>query len=341
MFDPVSLFTTIIGLDIRGAIYIGLGEFHKAYLQDELYKTYIQRSSIQTISSEFAYYQDSRPILPSDFVGFNYRRKYRKGCTPSSSAYIGRVIGVRRDFRAIVLIHIRRQVVIQVQELFYPRELLGTQFNPPLLEYKVVLSQNNIFFCRESQIGHRFSIALDYIFGNDKLADRLGLLFTARESLLLRRIIDFTDVSNTSVTPLCLSYPVCSKLEIQAFGRAYIELLDSQRTGRRTTISLPLITFINAFSLYRNSYRLLIGIYFIIAALNVRKRDRRANVFPLMLGPYSSNFADVVKAIKLLSILDRGVEVYIPSIGTVLLLAFTLYFLRDMLQQQKNSRIKI
>lgn len=96
-------------------------------------------------------------------------------------------------------------------------------------------------------------------------------------------------------------------------------------------MSLPLITFINAFSLYRNSYRLLIGIYFIIVALNVRKRDRRANVFPLTLSPYSSNFADVVKAIKLLSILDRGVKVYIPSIGIVLLLAFTLYFLRDML----------
>lgn len=98
-------------------------------------------------------------------------------------------------------------------------------------------------------------------------------------------------------------------------------------------MSLPLITFIDAFGLYRNSYRSLIGIYFIITALNVRKRDRRANVFPLTLSPYSSNFADVVKAIKLLSILDRGVEVHIPSIGTVLLVAFTLCFLRDILQQ--------
>lgn len=77
-----------------------------------------------------------------------------------------------------------------------------------------MLSWNNIFFYRESQIRHRFSIALDYVFGNDKLADRLGLLFVAGESLLLRRIIDFIDTSNTSVTPLCLSYPVRSKLEI-------------------------------------------------------------------------------------------------------------------------------
>lgn len=96
-------------------------------------------------------------------------------------------------------------------------------------------------------------------------------------------------------------------------------------------MSLPLLTFIDAFGLYRNLYRSLIGIYFIIAALSTRKRDRRANVFPLTLGLYRSNFTDVVEAIKLLVILDRGVEVYIPRAGKVLLVAFTIAFLGDML----------
>lgn len=41
MFDLVYLFTTIIGLDIRGSLYISLGKFYDPYLQDELYKTYI------------------------------------------------------------------------------------------------------------------------------------------------------------------------------------------------------------------------------------------------------------------------------------------------------------
>lgn len=41
IFDPVSLFITIIGSDIRGAIHIGLGEFYDTYLQDELYKTHV------------------------------------------------------------------------------------------------------------------------------------------------------------------------------------------------------------------------------------------------------------------------------------------------------------
>lgn len=95
-------------------------------------------------------------------------------------------------------------------------------------------------------------------------------------------------------------------------------------------MSVPLITFINAFGLYRNLYRLLIGIYFIVAALSTRERNRRANVLPLILSPYRSNFADVVEAIKLLTVLDRSVKVYIPRIGTVLLVVFTFAFLRDM-----------
>lgn len=102
------------------------------------------------------------------------------------------------------------------------------------------------------------------------------------------------------------------------------------RQSRRRTISVPLITFINAFGLYRNLYRLLIGIYFIIAILSARERNRRANVLPLTLSPYRSNFTNIVEAIKLLTILDRSVKVYIPRIGTVLLIAFTFAFLRDM-----------
>lgn len=95
-------------------------------------------------------------------------------------------------------------------------------------------------------------------------------------------------------------------------------------------MSLPLIIFINAFSLYRNLYRLLIGIYFILVLLSSRERDRRANVFPLTLGPYSSNFADVVEAIKLLTVLNRGVKVYILGIGNVLLIAFIFAFLSNI-----------
>lgn len=41
IFNLVYIFTTIIGSDIRGSLYISLGEFYDPYLQDELYKTYV------------------------------------------------------------------------------------------------------------------------------------------------------------------------------------------------------------------------------------------------------------------------------------------------------------
>lgn len=99
--------TLVVGSDICSIIHIGFSKFYDPYRQDELYKTYTQRLSIRTTSSEFTYYQSgrSRPILLSDFVTFRYSilaRRYRKGCRQLVSLYIGRVLGVRRDFRTTI-----------------------------------------------------------------------------------------------------------------------------------------------------------------------------------------------------------------------------------------------
>lgn len=53
-------------------------------------------------------------------------------------------------------------------------------------------------------------------------------------------------------------------------------------------------------------------------------------MFPLTLSLYSSNFVDVVDAIRLLVSLDRGIEVLILGQGIVLLVAFILAFLSNM-----------
>lgn len=96
-------------------------------------------------------------------------------------------------------------------------------------------------------------------------------------------------------------------------------------------MSLPLLSFINTFGLYRNVYRTLIGMYYIPAAMNTRKRTRRTNCFILTLGLYRSNFSDIVKALGLLTALDRGIEVYILGTSNVLLVAFTYAFIGDIL----------
>jgi hypothetical protein len=100
------------------------------------------------------------------------------------------------------------------------------------------------------------------------------------------------------------------------------------------------MTFIDGFGLYRNSYRSLMGIYLIPAALSFQERARRANVFPLALGPHGSNFADVISAMKArLAALDRGLETQING-EPILLCVSTLAYLGDMPQQQKNSSMK-
>ena len=156
--------------------------------------------------------------------------------------------------------------------------------------------------------------------------------------MVVRRILD-TDADPPQLTPLCLNHPIRGELEIATFGRDWLQQLDTLATNRRT-FSLPFLTFIDGFGLYRNTYRTLMGMYFILAGLPFHERARRANVFPFTIGPHGSNFSDVVDGVRSLATLDRGVEVEIPGMGKVMLLAFPIAFIGDMPQQQKNSGMK-
>jgi len=98
------------------------------------------------------------------------------------------------------------------------------------------------------------------------------------------------------------------------------------------------MTLIDGFGLHRNTYLTLMGMYFIFAGLSFHERARRSNVIPLTLGPPGSNFSDV-DALKALKPLDRGIEVEVEG-EKVLLCAFTLAYIGDMPQQQKNAGMK-
>ncbi|KHE79886.1 hypothetical protein GE21DRAFT_1219790, partial [Neurospora crassa] len=55
-------------------------------------------------------------------------------------------------------------------------------------------------------------------------------------------------------------------------------------------VSFPHFNFINRFSVYRNSYRTLIGFYFTPVGLLAKEYIRPSNIFPLLLSPHRSNF---------------------------------------------------
>lgn len=138
-----------------------------------------------------------------------------------------------------------------------------------------------------------------------------------------------------------MNAPLRGELELAEYGRDHLELLDCKATDNvnqgRTTLSIPLLTFIDGVGLYRNTYRTLVGIYFIFAGLPFQERIRRANVIPFTLAPHGSNFADVIAAVQDgLAALDRGIEVD-TTVGKVLLNVFSLAFIREICHNNRRT----
>ena len=110
------------------------------------------------------------------------------------------------------------------------------------------------------------------------------------EPLVVRRMVD-----GTRVIPMCHTHAIRAELEIEHYTRAlYEEEWDIAVDGVVPTMSLPLLTFIDGFGVYRNSYRSLMGFYVTPAALCENDHCREANVFPIALGPHGSTFSDIV-----------------------------------------------
>ena len=102
------------------------------------------------------------------------------------------------------------------------------------------------------------------------------------------------------------------------------------KLAKSPCLSVHFLTFIDAFGLYRNIYRSILGIYVRIIGLSWMKGKRRANVLPLILGPHASEFADMIKVFEAgLTALDSGVKMELNGIETAVC-AFALAFVGDM-----------
>lgn len=63
-------------------------------------------------------------------------------------------------------------------------------------------------------------------------------------------------------------------------------------------VALLTILFLNGFGAFYNFYWLLLGWYITLAGLDINERRCKANTFPIIIGPYGLETANVVKAIK-------------------------------------------
>lgn len=147
----------------------------------------------------------------------------------------------------------------------------------------------------------------------------------------IRRLLN---IRSKTIRPLSQSSPLRAELEVETFGRQFFV-----ERALSTTISLPLVMFIDDFGVYRNMHRTLTGVYMSLAGMSQKMRNRRVNVFPLTLGPHGSKIGDVLAAIVNLQVLDKGTDILLYG-EQVWASAFVHCFTGNMPQQNKNSGMK-
>ncbi|KAN0075598.1 hypothetical protein V8E54_006868 [Elaphomyces granulatus] len=297
-FDPHILFIRLLSSEIRRKMHFGFGHFVDNPTEPWHSRAWL--ASARSTSGRYAHYRNGDVLLPSDMVLYECPSADCL-CTPP---HLGRVVGVGLDYRNDIprTLKIRIQVAQRYDEI---SEKLHSQ-------------RRNSY------------VQLDY---DTRLTNPLPHLPVDRPFLLCKSTLR----SGGELLPLCYTHPVRAELEIKAFGRQHFtEYFNSSNASN--CLSVPLFTFIDGFGLYRNSYRSLMGIYLLIAAFGFEERNRRANVFPVTLGPHGSNFNEVINCLTGLRELDRGVSLPLPQPTRVC--AFTFAFLGDMPQQQANAGFK-
>lgn len=339
-FDPQGLFATFMSSDIVNSMHIGMAEYRDS--PSELWHSRCWASSIRTTSGQYAHFEEGNgaPIFPSDFVKYQCLEEDCTRCA-FKDWHLGRVISVGRDYCSSALV--QGAITLEVREIFLYGEI-NISLEPPMLPNEAILSWEHLSYLPEHHIKGTspVNVALDHTSGETKEKKYTKTSFNpSKAELFMWRIVnDITlGASVLAITPLCRTHPIRAELELQEFGRdQFISNWDT-KNGKNKCISVPLLTFIDGFGLYRNSYRSLMGFYEIPAALNSQDRARRANVIPLTLGPHGSNFEDVVAALKALIPLDKGTLVDINGTPTTMCI-FSLCYIGDMPQQQENSGFK-
>lgn len=144
-----------------------------------------------------------------------------------------------------------------------------------------------------------FELSIYYVFDSTVAENELLLLETPLEFDFLIRRIAYTKDQLLEVRPIWKQHPIRGEIEIEHFGRqTLIDRFFRRKDGILVKVVL-MLNFTDAFSLYRNMYRALIGFYMLNSAFTIIERRRRTNIFLLTIGPYSSNLEGIVQAIGL------------------------------------------
>ena len=335
-FDPEHLFKAFLSSDeFRAKMHIGMAEFVDS--PTEMWHSHSWAASVRTTSGQFAHYPGGETLLPSDFINYKCGQNGCK-CGRTEYVHIGRIYEVGIDKRGK---EPTNAITLKIQEVLRHDELdkygITVDTLTPHVRNHELLFVNNFFFLPEDSVVSRIQVMLDYAFKDNKGQGERQI----GKQLFIRWIITpGSSGASFDIRPLCLSHPHRAELELREFTRqSIVNNFDCKNNGQVPCYSVPLLTFIDGFGLYRNSYRSIMGIYLIMASLTFRERNRRSNVLQLTLGPHGNNFEDMIEALQCLYPLDSGVYTEIKG-QKCFVCIFTLCYLGDMPQQQENAGFK-
>lgn len=170
---------------------------------------------------------------------------------------------------------------------------------------------------------------------------------------------------DSTIVPMCHTHPIRGELEIETYGRAiwenrwdaakvnkygYLPRPDNLSDGEweeqkdhtykwYPIASAALLVFIDGVGIFRNSHRSLLAMYATLANLNFHERSRPRNILPIVFGPHGSDFGDVIKALKSMQHLDKGLILEVNGVMTRVC-AWTMCLIGDMPAQAENSGFK-
>lgn len=328
--DPMDLIRRILKTDwLSKQIYQG-----PALLVEEpteLWHSFASASSARCASGTYAVNRLNEQIILGDIVEFqNEEDITRETFRLKAGQHFGRVRTTYLNCRKGSVT--KDQLLTSVEPILPKASLTSTarawtaNLDVPLAKKEYLLHAGD-FFISPQMISRRVDI-LELRYGFDGTVDTQG---QQHEPHHIRYA-----VFGAAVRPISLCTPPVGELEVPRFGRQ--SLTDKFRAGK--CFVLPFLHFIDAFGLYRNMYRSLLGFYLIFAGLSAHHRAQRRNVLTLGLGPHGVKFEDAVAVLQpALAALDSGMEMEIEG-RKVFVSAFPQAYIGDMPQQADNAGLK-
>ena len=320
-FDPICMMIKILETPaITTSMHFGFAEFIDE--PTEYWHSMSWASSVRSTCGKHARHTNGTAIFPSDMVTYTCRME--KCLCSSQKPHTGRVSGVGLDKTSKS--KTRGKLTLLIQRAFNrtwaEKQLDCSGLETPLEDDELILVEDAVNWVHESDVVEVLhDLQPDYTFATGISS----VIARPYSPLRIRRI---ANRSTKMIRPIVLSNPVRAELELSTSGRHHFENLN--------VVSVPFLCFIDGFGLYRNTYRTLVAVYLILASLPREERARRANILPLTLCPHGSDFGTAITNISAMLLLDKGITVSING-QDKLLCAWTLNYLGDMPQQNKNS----